>query len=153
MLGREKGYRKSYYAVGAGLQEQAREDYAPCRRRLCVRVRQPGMERNSRKFYEKCSQESPQEDLSHPRVHGRGHQGGVVEGVDAGGASVNEIESENGTKHEKTAELRKDKKLYPCTESVLVSPEGDEKKHGHEHELPRKIEKEEVQGEEYAENA
>ncbi len=80
-------------------------------------------------------------------------QGLVVEGVDARGAAVCKVEADDGGEHEKAAQLREEEEFDGGPEAVLMAPERDEKIHGHEHELPGKIEEEEVEAEEDAEHA
>ena len=77
----------------------------------------------------------------------------VVEGVNARGAALCEVEADDGDEHEEAAELGEEKEFNGRSEAVLMAPEVDEKIHRHEHELPGKIEEEEVEAQKDAEDA
>ena len=152
-LRREEGDRETEQPVGPCLEQQAGKDDAARGRGLGVRVRQPGVERHGGELHQKGGEEPELQKERGRRGDGRMEQGLVVEGVDARGAAVREVEADNGGEHEKAAELGEEKEFDGGPEAVLMAPEGDEKIHGHEHELPGKIEEEEVEAEEDAEHA
>ena len=104
-------------------------------------------------FTRKAARNPGSKKESDRRSYGRMEQGLVVEGVDARGAAVCKVEADNGREHEKAAELCEEEEFDGSPEAVFMAPAIDEKIHGHEHELPGKIEEEEVEAEEYAEHA
>ncbi len=66
---------------------------------------------------------------------------------------MREVEPENGGQHEEAAELGKDEELDRCPKTIFMAPQENEEEHGHQHELPGKIEEKEVEGEKDAQNA
>ncbi len=151
-LCREERDCETEQPVGACLEQEAGEDDAARGRGLRVRVRQPGVERHGGELHQEGGEEPEQQEERDRGSDVRMEQGLIVEGIDARGAAMCEIEADNGREHEKAARLRKEKELDRGPEAVFMAPQVDEKIHGHEHELPGKIEEEEVEAEEDAEH-
>ena len=76
----------------------------------------------------------------------------VIEGVDAGFPSVDEKEAEDCRQHHKAAQLGEEEKFHGGVSPSLMSPQGDEEVHGHEHELPEEVEEKEIHGDKDADD-
>ena len=77
----------------------------------------------------------------------------VVEGVDAGRATVHDIQRHDRDQHQQAADLREQEELDGRVDAALVPPDPDEEVHRDEHQLPEEVEQEEIEREEHADDA
>src|SRR4030067_3252495 len=102
------------------------------------------MEWKDRKLYGECREKGEHEKELCRIAHRRPQKGVVAEGILSGRPAVDEKQGEYGDQHEKASRLSEHEELHGGVAPVLMAPEGDEEKHGDEHQLPEEIEKKEV---------
>ena len=142
----KEGDGKPQEAVPAGFQEQAGEDDAPRCGGLGVRIGKPGVERDGRELDKKGREKAQQKENGRPGVQGRSQKLEIVEGIDSRLPPVDEIEPQDGGQHQQAGELGEDEKFHGGINASLVPPQGDEKIHGDEHELPEEVKEKEIDG-------
>ena len=138
--------------VGAHLQEDGRQNHRAGRRRVGVRVRQPGVEREHRHL----DGEAEEEREKHPPLQVVGHvqlvELGHVERVHAGRGVVVEVERQNAEQHDDAADQGVQEELDRRVQPVRAAPDADEEVHRHQHHFPEQEEEQEVERHERAEH-
>ena len=66
---------------------------------------------------------------------------------------MGKVQGQDRNQHEQATELGEKEKLYRGICAALAPPDGDQKVHGDEHQLPGEIKKKEVEREEDAEDS
>ena len=140
----------------------------PRRRRLDVRVGQPGMERKHRHLHREREEEGAEEPhaglrsephLRHDRVVGEvrnhlhravDHHRGAIHQVWLPGG---EPQVDDGDEHQQRAEHRVDEELEARVDAALAAPDADDEIHRDEHDLPHHVEQEEIARQEDAEHS
>ncbi len=153
---REERQREADEAVGAQLEQHAGQDHRAGRRRLHVRVGQPGVE-GHHGHLDGEGQEEGQEGARLEHVaEGEAAQLLVVEGTGEGaamGRREGEGGGQDGHQHEQRADERVEDELDRGVDAVGAAPDADDEVHRHQHDFPEDVEQEEVQGQEDAQHA
>ena len=150
---REHRQREAQEAVGAELQQHAGQDHRAARRRLDVRVGQPGVQREDRHLDGEGQRERPEAQQLRRVRQRQVRQRDVVEAEAAGGGVVLHVEVEDRHQHQQRADQRVDHELDRRVEPPLAAPDPDDEVHRDQHQLPEDVEDEQVQRDEGADHA
>ncbi len=156
---REQGHGEPDEPVGAELEQDRGKDHGARRRRLRVRVGEPGVEREHRDL-DREGQEEREEGADLERVGeaaGRrvGAQRLEVEGAGPRAAVPGLVRirrGEDGHEHQQRPDERVQDELDRGVDPVGAAPDPDDQVHRDEHDLPEDVEQEGVEGEEHADH-
>ena len=135
-------------AVGAHLEQHAGQDDRDRRRRLDVRVGQPGVEREGRDLDGEADEEREPEqqlDVERDRV---GHQARPASCMSKRVRVGREVEDEHRDQHQHRAEQRVEEELDRRVLAPRAAPDADQEVHRQQHDLPEDVEEEEVERDE-----
>ena len=153
----DDGQQKTHEAVGAHLQQNARQDHGTRRGGLHVGVRQPGVKREHRHLdgegQEECQGQQVLEGLGLLGDHRRhGLEGfkrkvvGVIRFV------LQEVDGEDRHEHQHRAGQGVKEELDGGIQLLRTAPDTDEEVHGHQHHFPEDVKQEHVLGDEDGEH-
>ena len=135
-------------AVGAHLQQYPGEDHRADRRRLSVRVGQPGVQRPQRTLHrERDRQQDERRQLGIRRQHVLRRQDHEVGGARAG------HHDEHADQQQHRAEQRVQHELARRRPPARTAPAGDDRVHRQQHDLEEHEEQHEVQRQEHPDDA
>ena len=137
---RQHGQREAEEAVAPHLQQNTGEDHRARRRRLHVRVGEPGVERPHRQL----NGEGGEEREPEPGLHRRREVVGE-ERWDIGGASV-EVHEEDRQQEQHRAHQRIEEELERRVDSPRAAPNADDQEHRDQLALEEDVEHHEVKG-------
>jgi hypothetical protein len=113
-----------------------------------VGVGKPGVDREEGKLDgegEKKRREEPRRRGMDDGGPGEGRQG---EGIDPGLVAVDEIDPDDRQEHQERAGQGVEEELHSRVDPPAVPPDADQEEHRDQHNLPEKVEEEEVEGQE-----
>src|SRR5467141_3913467 len=154
---REERQAEANHAVGAHLQQHARQHHRAGRGRFHVRIRQPGVQREKRHLDRKSEEERQEEEhlgswrelkaaLRDRRVQQRLNRGQIK-------CARSVVEPDDADQHEDRAGHGEEHKLHRGIDAALVAPDADQQGHRNQHHFPEKEKEEKVQRQKYADNA
>ena len=145
------GDRDAHEPVGTELQQDGREDHRTLRRRLCVCIRQPGVEREHRHLHGE-SHEHASED---PNLHVLGDRGTVLHEVWNREALCTRLEEQGQERHEHQCrtEHRVEEELQRRILTLLATPHTDHEVHRQQHHFKEHEEQDQVLGDERSRHA
>src|SRR5271156_837605 len=147
---RKHRQRKSQKPVRPHLQQHASQYDGTSRRRLGVRVRQPGVEWEHRHLDRKREKESPEQPFLQPPILRR-------EGMLQNRAHVESIaviiNRQDREEHQHRPGQRVQEKFDRGVQPPIAAPDADQKIHRHQHHFPENVEQHEVQRHENAQHA
>ena len=150
----EEPHAEPEVPVRAHLEHDGREDDRARRRRLGVRVGQPGVHRPHRNLHEEGDREAgPQPELDVTRELEALELEEVERRVAAGDAAVRVREVQDGGEHQEAAGHRVEEELERRLDAVRAAPDPDHHVHRDQHDLPEDVEHEQVEGDEGADHA
>ena len=145
---REEREREAQEPVGAHLEQHAGQDHRPRRRRLGVRVGQPGVQREQGHLHREGGEEGEEQPLGGALVETAGCPRGEraqVEGEVAGRGLVQEPEREEADEQERRARHRVEEELQRRVVTPVVTPPEDDEVHRDEDDLEEHEEHDEVE--------
>src|SRR5215467_100658 len=108
------------------------------------------MQGDHRQLHGERDDKSEQDPKFNPGRQLRAKQIPILECVHACRLMMHEVECKDGDQHQQSAELREEQELNGGVNPSLVTPDRDQEIHGDQHQLPRKIKQEQVEGEKHA---
>ena len=143
---REHRQREAQEAVAAHLQQDAGQDHRARRRRLDVRVGQPGVHRPHRHLH----RERGEEGQPQPALHVVGELVGQQR-RDVGGAGV-PVHGHHGEQHQHRAQQRVEEELEARVDAPLAAPHADDQEHRDQAALEEQVEQHQVERAEHADH-
>src|SRR3990172_739582 len=105
-------------------------------------------------FDGKSQGEGPEEPVLGSRRHSQLIEFEHIERGFAGGLQIDEVESEDGDQHQYASGHGEEEKLDGCIDpSLRIAPDSDEEIHGNEHDFPKDIEEDEIEGNQGADHS
>ena len=138
--------------VGPHLQEDSGQNHGAGRRRVGVRVGQPGVEREHRDLDREAEEEREEDPPLQVERQIQLVELGDVERVRTGHAVAVEVHRQDAQQHHDAADQRVEEKLDGGIQPVRAAPDADEEIHRHQHDLPEEEEEQEVERHERAEH-
>ena len=150
---REERQAEAQHAVAAHLEQDAGQDDGAGRRRLDVRVGEPGVHREHRHLDGEGHEEGEERPvLQVVRVHDVAQRLDVERQL-AGRALDVVHDRDDREQHEQAADEREQEELDRRVDAPRAAPDADDEVHRDEHGLPEHVEEEEVGGAEHADHA
>ncbi len=140
----EKRQAEAQHAVRSHLKENSGQDHGAGRRRLNVRIRQPGVKRKERDLDGKSHEEGQEE----PPLRGRRQQGSgrqVVQHLGQIKGAREVVKVKNPGKHQGRADHGVEDKFDRGVNTALVTPDANQEIHGNEHDFPEHEEKDQIE--------
>ena len=137
----EEGHGIAQKSIGSHLEEDGGQDDTATSRGFDVGIREPCMKREKGNLDGKGQGKGQEKQLLH--LEGEGQS---IEFLDIKGLPSRIIEIQNCGQHKKTSYHREKDKLDGGIQSPGTSPETDDKIHGDQHDFPKNVEKENIQG-------
>ena len=142
--------REAQEAVAAELEEHARQQHRARRRRLDVRVGQPGVERPHRHLDRERGEHRDPEQLLHVQIEAVGRQPGDHL-RDLGGVGV-QVDHQNGDQEQDRAQERVEEELERGVDPARPAPDADDQVHRDQDGLEEQVEQHGVQRHEHADH-
>jgi hypothetical protein len=138
--------REAQEAVAAHLQHDRGQDHRAAGRRLDVRIRQPGVDREHRHLHREGGEEGHEDPVL------LGHrQRQLVEGVDVVDAGLR-VHVDQRDQHEHRAEEGVQEELERRVDAPRAAPDADDQEHRDQHRLPEEVEQQRVERAEHADH-
>src|SRR5690242_10420348 len=149
----EERHHKTQHSICTRFQQESSQDHAACRGRLSVGVRQPGMEWKHRQLDGEGNKETQHQQHGRVRRQRGAQQILIFKAIGPGNAMMDEVKRQNSNQHNEAADLGEDEKFDGGVDAALVPPDRNQEVHGHQHQFPHEVKKEEVHREEDAHDA
>ena len=147
---REKRQQESHEPVGPHLEQDRRQHHGPRGRRLYVRVRQPGMEREDGDLDCERQREGPKQPHLLTRCQRNLEQVHEGEGRDTEQCLAPGIHVQNPHQHQEGSDRGVEEELYRCIDSTLSSPYSDDEIHRNQRQLEEHVEQKQIHGREHS---